>query len=165
MYGCIKDSLILILFRLPQISCFTEGRSSLTNTLAFPPSFFILLSFAWFYIFFSTGRVLLSTVRWCSACASEGVFLMYPWREMYSMSTYSSTIFFSFCISSLMIHLPRSERWVIAKVLGNGRMDRQNTRVFLGQWNHFVCHYKCLYMYHYTFVKIHKMHNAKSALI
>ena len=26
---------------------------------------------------------------------SEGVFLMYPWRETYSMSTYSSTILFS----------------------------------------------------------------------
>ena len=51
----------------------------------------------WFYIFFSTGRVLLSTLSWCSACTSvsEGVFLMYPWREMYSMSTYSSVILFA----------------------------------------------------------------------
>ena len=33
----------------------------------------------------------------CSACTSvsEGVFLMYPWREMYSMSTYSYATFFS----------------------------------------------------------------------
>ena len=40
---------------------------------------------------------LLFTLSWCSACTSmsEGVFLMYPWREMYSMSTYSSTILFS----------------------------------------------------------------------
>ena len=74
----------------------TEGRSSPTNTPVFPPSSFILLSFAWFYIFFSTGQVLLSALSWCSACTSvsEGVFLMYPWREMYSTSTYSSAILF-----------------------------------------------------------------------
>ena len=75
----------------------TEGRSSPTNTPVFPPSSFILLSFAWFYIFFSSGQELLSSLSWCSACTSvsEGVFLMYPWREMYSMSTYSSTILLS----------------------------------------------------------------------
>ena len=74
-----------------------EGRSSLTNTPIFPPSSFILLSFARFYIFFSTGQVLLSTLSWCSAhtSVSEGVFLMYPWREMYSTPTYSSTILFA----------------------------------------------------------------------
>ena len=44
-----------------------EGRSSPTNTLVFPPSSFILLSFAWLYIFFSTGIVLLSALSWCSA--------------------------------------------------------------------------------------------------
>ena len=68
-----------------------EGRSCAINTPAFPPSPFILLSFAfaWFYISCSTGQVLVSTPSWCSACTSvsEGVFLMYPWREMYSMST------------------------------------------------------------------------------
>ena len=117
MYGCSKDCLILIPFRLPQISCFTvslicfssdsdncpdvgdqtpalvppsaECRSSPTNTPVFPPSSFILPSFAWFYVFFSTGQVLLSTLSCCGACTSvsEGVFLMYLWREMYSMST------------------------------------------------------------------------------
>ena len=35
----------------------TKGRSSPTNTPVFPPSSFILPSFAWFYIFFSTGQV------------------------------------------------------------------------------------------------------------
>ena len=119
MYGCSKDCLILIPFRLPQISCFTlslkcfssdsdncptgdrtpvsapqpvNGKSSPTNTPVFPSSSFILPSFVWFYIFFSTGQVLLSSLIWCSACisVSEGVFLMYPWKEMYSMSTYSS---------------------------------------------------------------------------
>ena len=83
-----------------------EGRSSPTNTPSFPPHCFILLSFAWFCIFFSAGQALLSTRSWCSACTSlvEGVFLVYLWREMYSMSTYSSAILFScpsFCEASL----------------------------------------------------------------
>ena len=75
----------------------TKGRPSPTNTPDSPPSFLVLPSFAWFYIFFSTGQVLLSMLSWCSACTSvsEGVFLMHPWREMYSMSTCSSTILFS----------------------------------------------------------------------
>ena len=121
MYGCCKDCLILIPFRLPQISHFTpslkcfstdsdnrsnvgirpllqfphpEGTSSPTNTPVFPPTSFILPSFTWFYIFFSAGQVLLSALSWCSSCApvSEGAFLMYLWRVMYSPSTYSSTI-------------------------------------------------------------------------
>ena len=33
-----------------------EGRSSPTNTPVFPPSSFVLLSFVWFYMFFSTGQ-------------------------------------------------------------------------------------------------------------
>ena len=72
-------------------------RSHPTNTPVFPLSSFILLSFAWFYVFSSSGHVLLSALSWCSACTSvsEGVFLMYPWREKYSMSTYSSAILFS----------------------------------------------------------------------
>ena len=74
-----------------------QGRSGPTNTPVFPPSCFLLLSFAWFCIFFSAGQVLLSTLSWCSACTSvsEGVFLMYPWRKIYSTSTYSSAILFS----------------------------------------------------------------------
>ena len=57
-------------------------------TPVFPPSSFVLPGFAWFYIFFSTGQVLLSAPSWCFAClsVSEGVFLMYLWREVYSMS-------------------------------------------------------------------------------
>ena len=64
-------------------------------TLLFFPSSFILPSFAWVYIFFSTGQAL-SALSWCSACTSlsEVVFLMYPWRWMYSTSTCSSTILF-----------------------------------------------------------------------
>ena len=73
-----------------------KGRSSHTNTVTFPPSSFILPSFAWFYLFFSAGQVLLSAPSWCPACTSvsEGVFLMYPRREMYSVSTYSRAILF-----------------------------------------------------------------------
>ena len=75
----------------------TEGRSSPTNTPVFPPSSFILQSFAWFYILFPTRQVILSTLSWCSVCTSvsEAVFLMYLWREMYSTFTYSSAILFS----------------------------------------------------------------------
>ena len=122
VYVCEKDCLILFPFRLPQISCFSlslkfsplaqtvapmwdwtpasvpppaKGRSSSTNTPVYPPSSFMLLTFVWFYTFFSTGQVLLSALSWCFACTSvsEGVFLTYLWREMYSTSTYSSAIF------------------------------------------------------------------------
>ena len=74
-----------------------KGRSSPTNTPALPPSPFILPSFTWVYIFFSAGQVLLSALSLCSAftSVSEGVFLMYPWKEIYSMSTYSSATLFS----------------------------------------------------------------------
>ena len=102
-----KDCLILNPFRLPQISCFTiilkccssdsdncpnvwigpvlqfphllRAGPVLVTLLFFPFSSFTLLSFEWFYIFFSAGQVLLSALSWCSACisVSEGVFLMY----------------------------------------------------------------------------------------
>ena len=133
MYGCGKDYLILILFWLPQISCFTLSLKCFSSdsdncpdvgirpplqfphlpragpillTLLFFPYFFILPSFAWFYVLFSTGQVLLSALSCCSACTSvsEGVFLMYLWREMYSTSTYSSTILFSLLNKELLIN-------------------------------------------------------------
>ena len=110
---------ILISFGLSQISCFApslscfssgcgnrtpasvpplaEGRSSPTSSPFFPPTSFILLSFAWPYKFFSGGQVLLSALSFlCSASpsVSEGVFLMYPWRERYSTSTYFPAILF-----------------------------------------------------------------------
>ena len=124
MHGCSKDCLILIPFRLPQISCSTLSLNCFSSDsdncpdvgigpllqfshllragpillkfLFFPLVLFILPSFAWVYIFFSADQVLLSTFSWCSAftSVSEGVFLMYLWREMYSTSTYSSTILF-----------------------------------------------------------------------
>ena len=127
MYGCGKDCLILIPFRLPQVSCFTLSlkcfssdsddspdvgirpllqlpnppRASpvLLTLLLFPPSSFVILSFAWFCIFFPIAQILLSVLIWCSACTSvsDSVFLMYLWREIYSTSTYSSAILFSPC--------------------------------------------------------------------
>ena len=65
----------------------------------------MLVSFAWFYIVFPTGQVPLSALSWCSACTSvsEGVFLMYPWRKIYSMSSYSSAILFSQMSAQLLI--------------------------------------------------------------
>ena len=120
-----KDCLILIPFWLPQSWCFTLSLKCFSSDsdncpdvgirallqfhhwlragpvllilLFTPPSSIIPPSFAWLYIFFSTDQVLLSALGWCSACTyvSEGVFLTYPWREMYSMSTYPSAILFS----------------------------------------------------------------------
>ena len=65
----------------------------------------LISSFAWFYIFLSSGQVLLSTLSWCyaSTSVSEGGFLMYPGREMYSTSTYSSAIFENLKINSEFI--------------------------------------------------------------
>ena len=97
MYGCGKDCLILLSFRLSQISCFTLSLKCFSSdsdscpdvgirpllqfphlpragpvllTLLFFPSSFILPSFACFYIFFSSGQVVLSALSWCSACTS-----------------------------------------------------------------------------------------------
>ena len=114
MYGCSMDYLILIPFRLPQISCFTlslkcfssdsdscpdvrirpllqfphllRAGPALLTLLFFPSSSCMLPSFVWLYVFFSAGQVLLSALSWCV--------LTYPWREIYSMSTYSSAILF-----------------------------------------------------------------------
>ena len=89
----------------------TEGRSSCMNTPVFPLDFFILPSVAWFSVFFSTGKLLLSAPSWCSACASvsEGLYLMYPWREMYSTSSYSFGIFFQSPHCSFDLHFSNSE--------------------------------------------------------
>ena len=83
-----------------------EGRFSPTNTLVFPSHSFVLPSFVWFYLFFSSGKVLLSTLSWCSACTSvsEDVLLVYQWRRLYSMSTYSSTILFSVPYSTFCLY-------------------------------------------------------------
>ena len=92
-----------------------EGRSGPTNTPVSPPGSFVLPSFVWFYVLFSCGQVLLPALSWCSesTSVSEGVFLMYSWREMPSKSTDSSVILFlsnhfipaapfSFCLQSFL---------------------------------------------------------------
>ena len=92
-----------------------KGRFSPTNTpVPHPhPDSFVLQSFAWLYIFFSSAYVLLSTLSWCSASTSvsEDVFLMHPQREMYSMSTYASVTFFLLptCICIFNVFMGGSE--------------------------------------------------------
>ena len=115
MCGCGKDCLILIPFRLPETSSFTlslkyfssdsdictdmgigpwlqfphllRAGPVLLTLLFFFPQFLYPTEFCMvLYILFSHG----------SACTSvsEGLFLMYLWRELCSMSTYSSAFFF-----------------------------------------------------------------------
>ena len=74
-----------------------QGQVQFYKHSGITPSSFILLCFAWFYISFSSCQVLLTTFSWCLACTSvsEGVFLMYPWRDTSSKSSYSSAILFS----------------------------------------------------------------------
>ena len=52
------------------------------------------------YIFLSSGQGDLPVLSWFSVTtsASEEVFLVHPWREMYSTFFYSSTILFTFLI-------------------------------------------------------------------
>ena len=144
MYGYGKDCLILILFRLPQISCFTLSLKCFSSDsdncpdVGLVPMFKfpyplragpVLLTLLFFPLVplsyrvlrdsiysFPTGQVLLSALSWCSECTSvsEGVFLMYPWREIYSMYTYSSTILFF-------------NAWVILKTIGPGKEWKAST--------------------------------------
>ena len=64
-----------------------EGLSCPINSPIFLPNSYVLPSFTWYYVFFSSGQVLLPALGWCSASTSvsEGVFLMYLWREIYSV--------------------------------------------------------------------------------
>ena len=120
--GCGKDCLILIPFRLPQISCFNlsvicflSDSDSCSDVgmglllqfphpwragpvllpLLFPPlvplSYRVLCGSIYSFPWSSTPLQLVL----CTHFVSEGVFLMYPWREMYSISAFSSTILFS----------------------------------------------------------------------
>ena len=128
-YACGKDCLILIPFRLPWLSCFTPSLKCFSSdsdncpdvgiepllqfpnplragpvlltlplSLLVPSSYRVLCGSIYS---FSGGHVLLSALSWYSASTSlsEVVFLMYPWRDMYFTSTYSSAILFSqdFC--------------------------------------------------------------------
>ena len=93
-----------------------EGRSNPTNTLVFPPVPSSYRVLPWFYIFFPAGQVLLSSLTWYSAwtSVSEGVFLMYSWREVNSTSTYFSAILFSpFNLLTLKIQRGFLDLWNI----------------------------------------------------
>ena len=130
MYGCGKDCPILIPFRLPQISCFTlslkcfsfdsdncptVGMGSLLHfhhllragpvllTLLFSPlvpsSYGVLRGSTYYFPVVRYSCPLSAGVLDALLCIPD-VFLMYPWRETYFTSTYSSTIFFSSQIMS-----------------------------------------------------------------
>ena len=113
----------------------TEGRSSPTNTPVFPPSSFILPSFSWVCIFFSTGQGLLSTLSWYPACTSvsEGVFLMHPWREMCSTSTSSSALLFS---CQLFFHYCCGCHW---KTTSGELLVYARSRSAKSSWSHWIC--------------------------
>ena len=117
--GCSNNCLIPFPFRLPQTSCFTLSLKCFSSDsdncpnmeigpllqFSHPPRagpvlltllFFPLVPLSYQVLrgsiySFSTGQVLLSALSWFSASTSvsESAFLMYPWREMYSMSTCS----------------------------------------------------------------------------
>ena len=84
----------------------TEGRPSPTNTPVFPPSslsYWVLCGSMYSFPLLRSSCPLSAGVL--HALLSEGVFLMYLWREMYSTSTYSSAIlfFYSLLLSKLCI--------------------------------------------------------------
>ena len=120
VYGWGIDCLILILFRLPQISCFILSLKCFSSNsdncphvgigprlqFPYPPRFFFFF-LLFFPLVLSSYRGLrgsiysFTLVRYtCPLSAgvlhvllSEGVFLIYTRREKYSMSTYFSAIF------------------------------------------------------------------------
>ena len=125
MYGCGKNCLILIPFRIPQISCFTlslkcfSSDSNNCPAVGFDPLpqiptqlragpvlvtllFFPLVPSSYWVLHgsiysFPLGRyscLLSDGVLHALLTVSDCVFLMYLWREMNSMSTYSSAILF-----------------------------------------------------------------------
>ena len=75
-----------------------------------PSSYRVLHSSIYSFPLVRYSCLLSAEICRCSACTSvsEGVFLMYPWREMYSMSTYSSATFFS--LSIVLIYYQRKVR-------------------------------------------------------
>ena len=123
IYGCGKDYLILIPFRLPQISyftlslkcfssdsdnCPTVGIGLLLHFPHLPSAGPVLLTLLFFPQFLHPTEfcVVLYILLHCSGtpvCSQlvfrmhfcvDNISLMYPWRQMYSTCMYSSTIFF-----------------------------------------------------------------------
>ena len=115
--GCSKDCLILMPFRRPQMSCFPLSLKCFSSdsdncpdvgirpllqfphllragpvlpTLLFFPQFLHLTEFyaALYTLFCWSGTPVCSQL----VCQCTSVSEVYPWREMYSMSTYSSAI-------------------------------------------------------------------------
>ena len=134
MYGCSKDCLNLIPFRLPQISCFTLSLKCFSSDSDNCPSVGIghlpqfrhplragpvLLTFLFFplvplfYQVLHGSIVLPSALSWCSACTSvsEGIFLMYPWRDTWihihlllHHLVLSTGLFLSFSLVKKILH-------------------------------------------------------------
>ena len=127
MYDCSKDYLILIPFRLPQISCFSLSlkcfssdsdncpdvgpgprfrsftlrrqvqsyyHSCFSSSFLHPTEFCEVLCILFLWL----GPPVHSQLVFCRHFCVWSVFLTYPWREMYSTSTYSSDILFSSAI-------------------------------------------------------------------
>ena len=121
LHGCGKNYLILIPFRLPQISCFTHilkcfssdsdncpdvGIRPLPQFPHPPRAGLVLLTLLFLPLVPCPTKfcMVLDVLFCCSGTPvrsqpytvmSEGVFVICPWREMYSTSTHSSAIFFS----------------------------------------------------------------------
>ena len=74
--------------------CHPWVRPSPAHSSLLVPSFLCLIKSCINHIFPSSCQGLLPVLSWFSArsSASENVFLIYPWGEMYSSSTYSSAI-------------------------------------------------------------------------
>ena len=84
----IPRNLILgVMIRMARI-CSPEQASVISHS-CFAPQFLPSTEFCVVLFAPTTGQVLLSTLSWCSACTSvsEGVLVIYMWREMYSTST------------------------------------------------------------------------------
>ena len=158
----VARTVTLLPFRLPQISCSrsalnvspltqtvawlwgsdpasvslpAEGRSSPANTPGFPflPTSYRVLHGS----LFSFPWVRSSYRLWTGvlvALLSEGVFLMYPWREMYPTFTYSSTILFSLIHFWMLIQLWVLEinpMWPLFEIL----FFPPNFKVFVLYWD------------------------------
>ena len=82
----------------PSVLQSSEVRSSSSNAPVLPlvhSSYRVLLGSMYSFPLIRYSCLLSTGVLHACTSVSECTFLMYPWREMYSMSTYSSAILFS----------------------------------------------------------------------
>ena len=144
----------------------SKGRSRPTNTPVFSPSSFVLPSFAWVYMFLSACR---SGPPVCSQLVFCTHFCV--WRCVPDVSMERNVLHVQLLLRHLVFLLYiffddiSSKVWEMSCCQGSGEwQDGQvEYKSIFRTVKQLVCHYKCLYIYHYTFVKIHKMHNTKSA--